>query len=364
MTTPLTASRERVDERDVMFARMARTPGTPAFLDYYARRPELRAPDDRLRALPALLQPGGKHYDETVCREASEYFRAIDGIVPDAEAVDRWAAALREGGDLATVVRRELRRQGALDSGVAPLDQRFVYTHKGRFDADYGVPVNLPHPSAVVFLVEMARGQMRDAPGAPAIRESARQYWRAAVLALTLEAGLRAAGFEAKAHYDARYDVILPPLAVAAGLGEMGRHNMLVADRAGSRVRIGAVTTDAPLTRGRPRSLGVESFCRLCKKCADNCPSHALSDGDRVERRGVMIWPTAIERCYGYWRAVGTDCGICMAVCPFSQPDTPLHRFVRAALARAPRLARLALWFDDRLYGRTWNARRRKALRG
>jgi ferredoxin len=77
-----------------------------------------------------------------------------------------------------------------------------------------------------------------------------------------------------------------------------------------------------------------------------------------------MIWPTAIERCYGYWRAVGTDCGICMAVCPFSQPDTPLHRIVRAALARAPRLAWLALWFDDRLYGRTWNERRRRALRG
>jgi hypothetical protein len=30
---------ERVDERDTMFARAARRPGTAAYEDYYARRP-------------------------------------------------------------------------------------------------------------------------------------------------------------------------------------------------------------------------------------------------------------------------------------------------------------------------------------
>jgi epoxyqueuosine reductase QueG len=211
-----------------------------------------------------------------------------------------------------------------------------------------------------VFLVEMDAAAMRHAPAAPVIAESARQYLRAAHLALTLAAALRVAGIDAKAHYDARYDVMLPPLAVAAGLGEMGRHNLLVADRAGTRVRIGAVTLDAELKVDRPVSLGVAAFCRHCRKCAADCPSRALSGGDPDVARGVPLWPTHAERCYGYWRAVGTDCGICMAVCPFSHPDTWLHRMVRAALRRAPWLARTALWWDNRLYGRTWDDRRRR----
>lgn len=350
----------RVDERDVMFARAARRPGTPAYQDYYARHPERREADDRLRALPDLLKPGGRHYDAAVCRDAARWFGAIDDIGPDAAVVARVAARLRGIADVTAAVSEELRRLGAYAVGCARVDSRFVYSHKGRFDEDYGRPIDLPHPHAIVFLVEMDAGEMAHAPAAPVIRESARQYWRAAVLAHTAEAALREAGFDAKAHYDAHYDVILPPLAVAAGLGEMGRHNILVADRAGTRVRIGAVTTNAPVTPASPVSLGVEAFCQGCLKCATSCPSRALSEGPRTDVRGVAPWPTHVERCYGYWRHTGTDCGVCMAVCPFSHPDTPLHRFVRAALRMAPALAPVALWFDDRLYGRTWVERQRR----
>jgi ferredoxin len=353
----------RVDERDVMFARMARTPGTAAYDDYYARRPERRAADDHLRGRPPLLAPGGACYDAEVCGQAERLFRAIDEFVPDARDVDAWAARLRSGDDPGAVVRAGLLARGALAAGVAALDPSFVYTHKGRFDADYGQPIHLPHPTAIVFLVEMDFGAMQHAPAAPVIAESARQYLRAAELALTLAAALRAAGFDARAHYDAHYDVILPPLAVAAGLGEMGRHNILVADRAGTRVRIGAVTTNRLLPADQPVSLGVERFCRACLKCATNCPSHALSHGDPDVTRGAPLWPTHVERCYGYWRAVGTDCGVCMAVCPFSHPDTRLHRLVRAALRRAPWLARFARWWDDRLYGRTWDEHARRQPR-
>ena len=56
------------------------------------------------------------------------------------------------------------------------------------------------------------------------------------VLGVLLSGEQQAAGHDAKPHYDAHYDVILPPLAVHAGLGELGRNNILVADRFGSRV--------------------------------------------------------------------------------------------------------------------------------
>jgi epoxyqueuosine reductase QueG len=184
--------------------------------------------------------------------------------------------------------------------------------------------------------------------------ESARQYHRAAGIAFTVAAVLHTLDEEAKPHYDAHYDVILPPLAVAAGLGELGRNNILVADRFGSRVRIGAVTTRLPLRLDRPVELGVRRFCGICRKCAENCPSGALSCDGPVEVRGVSKWPTRVERCYAYWRAVGTDCGICMACCPFSHRDNAFHNLIRWVVRNVPPAHRLLKALDDLVYGRRW----------
>jgi reductive dehalogenase len=345
---------ERVDERDTMFARMARRPGTPAYEDYYSERPERKAVDDRLRRLPDLCQPGGLHYDPGIARETVDYFERIARIRPDPAVVEEWAARIGGARDSTAEIKGMFLDLGAVAVGCAPLEREFVYTVKGRFDADYGREIDLAHPSAVVFLVEMDHDAMHRAPEAPTLRESARQYWRAAEISLTVEAALQALGHEAKAHYDAHYDVILPPLAVRAGLGELGRHNILIADRYGSRVRIGAVTTDHPVVHDAPVSLGAARFCEVCLKCAENCPSRALSTGEREVVRGVGKWPTDVERCYGYWRNAGTDCGICMAVCPYSHRNNWFHNMVRWTVRRFPRIARTAVWFDDVVYGRKW----------
>jgi reductive dehalogenase len=353
----------RIDERDTMFARMARTPGTPEYAEYYGRHPERQATDDHLRALPPLCEPGGRCYEAAACGEAAALFRAIETIHIDRVLVDQWAAKLRQAvdgrgrGDTATLtlaLKDMARQMGALAAGCAQVTPAVAYTHKGRFSSDYGEMVPLDCPSALVFLVEMDIDEMRRAPGAPAIRESARQYLRASRIAKTVADALRASGFRARPHYDAHYDVMLPPLAVAAGLGELGRNNILVADRAGARVRIGAVTTDALLEPGQPVSLGVRAFCEVCRKCADNCPSRALEAGAAEMVRGVRKWPTDAERCYGYWRVTGTDCGICMAVCPFSHRDTWFHALVRQMVRAVPASHRAARFFDDLVYGHTW----------
>ncbi len=53
----------KVDERDTMFARMARRDNSPAYQEYYTRRSELKQIDDRLRGMPRLMSPQGKYYD-------------------------------------------------------------------------------------------------------------------------------------------------------------------------------------------------------------------------------------------------------------------------------------------------------------
>ncbi|MFO7769130.1 MAG: reductive dehalogenase domain-containing protein [bacterium] len=346
---------ERVDERDTMFARSARRPGTGPYGDYYAREPGRKAVDDRIRSLPELGRPGGRYYDPGISPEADHLFESIEGIQPDEERVASWSRALSSATDPTGTLRTLCLSLGAVSVGAAPVDPAFVYTHKGRLDEDYGEPVRLQHPGALVFLLEMDHETMQEAPRSAVLLESARQYYRAAEIGKTAAAAIRAAGYDAKAHYDAHYDVILPPLAIRAGLGELGRHNILIAPRFGTRVRIGAVTTDLPLRHGSPVDLGVRSFCEVCSKCARSCPPGALSSGRPAPVRGVEKWPTDTERCYAYWRAMGTDCGICMTVCPFSHPDGPFHNLVRWVVRTLPFTHRLLSWFDDLVYGRAWD---------
>ena len=105
--------------------------------------------------------------------------------------------------------------------------------------------------------------------------------------------------------------------------------NEELGDRFGSRVRIGAVTTDLPVEYDEPISFGADELCQFCMKCAENCPSRSLSLSGKVVVRGVSKWPTHVETCYDYWRRVGTDCGICMASCPFSHRNNTFHNVVR-----------------------------------
>lgn len=350
-------SSQRVDERDTMFARAARRPGTDQYEDYYRRRPELREVDDRLRRLPPLLSPEGRYYAPEIAAETARTFAAIETIQPADEDVGPWVERIASTGEPTRVLVEMAVALGAGAAGAAAVDEAWLYSHKGRLDHDYGRPVAADLPWALVFLVEMDHRQMARAPRAPTVLESARQYHRAARISHTIAAALRAAGAAARSHYDAHYEVLLPPLAVAAGLGELGRNNILVADRFGARVRLGAVTTDLPLSPAVPVDLGVHAFCQRCKKCSDNCPTGSLSAGEPELIRGVTKWPTRVERCYAYWRRIGTDCGVCMAVCPFSHRDDWFHALVRRLVRLHPLAARLALVGDDLVYGRRWRPR-------
>ncbi len=337
-----------------MFARMARRQGTPPYDDYYSRRPELKKTDDRIRNLPGLCQPGGLHYQVEISQRAERYFEDIYDIKPEEQVLAEWSTRLEQSSDPTRTVKELLLALGAVAVGCAPLEKEFIYTHKGRLDEDYSHVIQLDHPSVIVFLVEMDFDAMHRAPKAETIRESARQYYHAAVISKSVEAILKARGHEAKSHHDAHYDIILPPLADRAGLGEVGRNNILIAENYGSRVRIGAVTTDMPLEYDKPVDLGAEHFCEVCKKCAENCPSQALSLEGKEEIRGTSKWPTDVERCYAYWRAIGTDCGICMAACPFSHKNNWFHNLVRWMVRVGPGTHRLLLFFDQIFYGRKW----------
>ncbi|HFD39163.1 MAG TPA: 4Fe-4S dicluster domain-containing protein, partial [Anaerolineae bacterium] len=134
--------------------------------------------------------------------------------------------------------------------------------------------------------------------------------------------------------------------------GEIGRMGLLMTPDLGPRVRLGIVTTDLPLVAdGRAVDPSVLDFCRICAKCADNCPVRAIPRGDRQEIDGVLRWRIKQEICYRYWCTTGTDCARCMAVCPYSHPDSVLHNLVRWAVRRSGAARRAVLRLDDLFYG-------------
>ncbi|MCD6289635.1 MAG: 4Fe-4S dicluster domain-containing protein [Anaerolineae bacterium] len=343
----------RVDERDIIFARMRLSPGMPEYQAYYIMRPENKEIDDRLRARPGLLSPDALFYNPLTTPAADASFRVIESM---RARVDGPVAKERIPVTAETItpfIKELTKYWGARDVGITELRDYHLYTHIGRGDGVYGAPITLNHKYAIAFTVEMSYEMVSAAPRTPAIMESAREYLEAARIALQLAEYIRLLGYPARAHIDGNYRVIAPLVAWDAGLGEIGRMGLLMTPDLGPRVRINVVTTDLPLVPdGRRPDPGMIDFCLRCRKCAENCPSKAIPLGDPIQEGEVVRWKINPEACYRYWATVGTDCAICMRVCPYSHPDTLAHNLVRMAIRRSELSRIAALAMDDFFYGR------------
>ena len=345
--------RHRFDERDMMFARARLVPGSPEYTAYYARRPDNLAGDEMTRALPGLLSPTAPKANPLAFASAQASFsltealrEEVDGPVAEEEMNLAPARAT-------TFVKNMARYYGAGTVGVAALQPYQVYSHTGRGAGEYGAPIPVEHRYAIAFTVEMDHAMIGSAPQAPGVMESARQYVEAARIGLQLGYLIRGLGYPARAHIDGNYRVIAPLVARDAGLGGIGRLGLLMTPELGPRVRLGVVTTDLPVVPDqRADDTSVIDFCRICQKCAENCPSRSIPFDDRKEIDGGLRWRIDSDSCFRYWNLVGTDCGVCMAVCPYSQPNNLPHNLVRWSLRQSGLARRALLRMDDLFYGR------------
>lgn len=343
----------RVDERDIMFSRWRLVPGTEAYEAYYASHPDKKVIDDRIRSAPGLLAPGAKAYHKLAFRVADASFAVIDALQTQVDLPPNNQPAAVDPLQMSQFVKGVTSHFGAASVGITSLRDYHIYTHIGRGAGTYGAPIQLDHRFAIAFTVEMDHGMMQHAPTGPATMETAKQYLSAAAVALELANLIRSLGYPARGHIDGNYRVICPLVARDAGLGEIGRMGLLMTPRHGPRVRIGVVTTDLPLVPDqRTHYPTMIDFCRRCRKCADNCPSRSIPFGDQQMIDGVLRWRIDSETCFLYWNTVGTDCGRCIAVCPYSHPDNPLHNLIRWGIGRSGAARRFALAMDDLLYGR------------
>jgi reductive dehalogenase len=342
----------RYDERDVMFSRNTLVEGSSRFVSYYKRRPDNKSADDNFRREPGLLSDGSSFYNEILFNAARATFTTVDLLQP---AVEQPASEKKTGlsqREISEFIKNWAIKLGAVSVGLTVLKPHHFYSHIGRGN-QYGKEVKLDHKYAVAFTVEMSHESLSYNPKGPVVMESAQQYLNAGQIAVQLAQFIRNLGFEARAHIDANYRLICPIVAQDAGLGSIGRMGLLMTPKLGPRVRIGVVSTDLKFDIvQKPMDYSVLHFCEICKKCAENCPSqsvplHSLNKVQNQER-----WTINQETCFTYWCKTGTDCGRCVAVCPYSHPDNFLHNVVRWMIKRNPLNRWFALKLDDFIYGR------------
>ena len=160
-------------------------------------------------------------------------------------------------------------------------------------------------------------------------------YSNSGFIAIILADYIRRLGYPARAHYSSNYQVVVPPILLWAGLGEMSRiGDCVVNPFLGPRFKAAVVTTDLPLAPDKPIDFGLQDFCSKCKKCARECPVGALSNGGKEMHNGYEKWPIDVEKCtkMRMGNQKGSGCGTCIKVCPWNKPYTPFHRAVGWAM--------------------------------
>jgi reductive dehalogenase len=247
---------------------------------------------------------------------------------------------------------------GADAVGVCEYDERWVYTHNYSRQHMTDKPIDLPDdlPNIVVIANEMHRETIDTVPSALSGAATGQGYSKDIIAVLSLTQYIRNLGYRAVASLN---DTALSiPLAIQAGLGQYGRHGLLITPEFGPRVRIAKIFTDLPLVHDEPIDFGVTETCNLCKRCIDGCPMRAIPDGDPdfsdmvSSHKGVKKWTIDAEKCFQLWANQGTDCSICIRVCPYNKDFSKFHnRVLRWMMGNSFR--RLALWLDETLdYGK------------
>jgi len=146
--------------------------------------------------------------------------------------------------------------------------------------------------------------------------------------------------------------------AILAGLCEGGRNsNTFISPEHGMCQGCFSMVTDLPLAPTAPIDAGIRRFCKTCGKCAEACPSGALSkekeptwDGHfdvnsyqyftdkskpyKCISPGKKDWHTDPTACRRFINIYGNGCVTCMGTCTFNTNNgAGIHDFVKGTVA-------------------------------
>ncbi len=278
-------------------------------------------------------------------------------------AVNPQRTPVSDPAAMARTIKEAARFFGAAVVGITHLDQAYVYSHRAKDDGNgnkAGDPIKLTHKYAICmgFAGDFERYMACNSMISAAEYEMGhRQEMLGTSLLATF---IRELGYPAQTHGHGGYVLNPIPLAVNAGLGELGRHGMLIHEEYGSRLHLSVVTTDLPLAVDEPVDMGVEEVCKVCMKCAQTCPTYSIPFGDKVVVNGVEKWAIDVDSCYKGRITAGGEfmvCLICTTSCCYHKRSSWWHTLAGWMLIRIPIPLRTLyikplLFLDDLIWGK------------
>ncbi len=230
--------------------------------------------------------------------------------------------------------------------GVCRLPRYAVYSHDMM-----GNPVECHHDNAIVVVVDQDYDTMAGSTGDDWISgsQSFIGYSNTTLISCIIADYIRQLGYPARAHNATNYQVLVVPLLLLAGIGEMSRAGIALNPFLGTRFKAAVVTTDLPLEPDKPIDFGLQEFCEKCLKCVVECHSNAIPGGSKIMYNGYETWHFDAELCSKFRTSNphGSACGRCIKVCPWNKPEGWTHDIVRWLVKHIPFLDRAIVKMDD-----------------
>ena len=215
---------------------------------------------------------------------------------------------VNDSDEMAHRLKQKAKELGAGIVGITRIEPNDLYED-----------MELKYQYAICIGIPMRREEMQHVPHGRAGLEVQRVYGEVARVSIELAEHIRAMGWPAHAYGDPRSTGLLQiPLAIRAGLGQLGKHGSMISEEYGSNFRLSSVATDMPLTLDGPVDIGVDDLCLGCRRCSIDCPPDAILD-EKQWVRGEYRWYVDFDKCVPYFSTT-FGCAICIEVCPWSEP--------------------------------------------
>ncbi len=323
---PFLVGVKRFDEKNTIFSRNAWDEGYQALVAEYTAK----APPDDWEAIEGRALTAGAIYVDQTAGALHPYYPGYFGHIRNVGGLYNWddpvgpeKFPVDDPAAMAARIKEVARFYGASLVGITEVNPHWVYSHYFEPITGAAGTLNMSYKYAIVMGIEMDWPEINQSPGFEASAATAKAYSKMAQLAGSLAKYIRVLGYEALPCGNDTAQSI--PLAIDAGLGELGRNGLMLSPEFGPRQRICKVFTELPLVPDQAVEFGIQTFCETCHACASACPVDAIRWEDRTteptsisNREGILRWPVNVERCYLFWKENGSDCSNCIAACPWA----------------------------------------------
>jgi epoxyqueuosine reductase len=267
---------------------------------------------ERFEIIAESMTQVGNHRPPATPQSMPHMLASILGIRRSLRTVDQNPAQPRThiSETMLSELQTFARLRGVADIGYTKLPRNLVFQNKA-----------VLHDNAIVLTMEMDKSKIDTSPSVQSAVEVMATYHHLGVASNKIADYLRQRGYSAHAGHPLMGLALYPPLAQHAGLGWRGMHGLIITPRFGPRVRLAAVfcsIENLPFSQKNEHQW-IEQYCRLCWRCASECPPKAILEQPVGHENGLV---TCIEneKCFPYFLK-NYGCSICIRVCPFHHTD-------------------------------------------